>query len=202
MVDKQKIEEAVRQILEAIGEDPNREGLLDTPARVARMYEEITCGYNMQASEPLSRTFESEGSSLVIERDIAFSSTCEHHLMPFFGKVHIAYVSEGKVVGLSKLARTVDVFAKRLQLQERLTSQIANSIYSELNAKGVMVVIEAEHTCMTARGVKKVGSKTVTSKILGKIPSEVQASLMEKNQKTRVRMSLEDRIRLGINRKN
>ncbi|MDE5602218.1 MAG: GTP cyclohydrolase I FolE [Clostridia bacterium] len=202
MVDKQKIEEAVRQILEAIGEDPNREGLLDTPARVARMYEEITCGYNMQASEPLSRTFESEGSSLVIERDIAFSSTCEHHLMPFFGKVHIAYVSEGKVVGLSKLARTVDVFAKRLQLQERLTSQIANSIYSELNAKGVMVVIEAEHTCMTARGVKKVGSKTVTSKILCKIPSEVQASLMEKNQKTRVRMSLEERIRLGINRKN
>lgn len=202
MVDKQKIEEAVRQILEAIGEDPNREGLLDTPARVARMYEEITCGYNMQASEPLSRTFESEGSSLVIERDIAFSSTCEHHLMPFFGKVHIAYVSDGKVVGLSKLARTVDVFAKRLQLQERLTSQIANSIYSELNAKGVMVVIEAEHTCMTARGVKKVGSKTVTSKILGKIPSEVQAALMEKNQRTRVRMSLEDRIRMGINRKN
>ncbi|MDE6060095.1 MAG: GTP cyclohydrolase I, partial [Clostridia bacterium] len=129
MVDKQKIEEAVRQILEAIGEDPNREGLLDTPARVARMYEEITCGYNMQASEPLSRTFESEGSSLVIERDIAFSSTCEHHLMPFFGKVHIAYVSDGKVVGLSKLARTVDIFARRLQLQERLTSQIANSIY-------------------------------------------------------------------------
>ena len=178
MVDKQKIEEAVKQILEAIGEDPNREGLLDTPARVARMYEEITCGYDMKASEPLSRTFEAKGSSLVIERDIAFSSTCEHHLMPFFGKVHIAYVSDGKVVGLSKLARTVDIFARRLQLQERLTAQIADSIFHELGAKGVMVVIEAEHTCMTARGVKKVGSKTVTSAMRGDIPSEVQASLM------------------------
>ena len=178
MVDKQKIEEAVKQILEAIGEDPNREGLLDTPARVARMYEEITCGYDMKASEPLSRTFEAKGSSLVIERDIAFSSTCEHHLMPFFGKVHIAYVPDGKVVGLSKLARTVDIFARRLQLQERLTAQIADSIFHELGAKGVMVVIEAEHTCMTARGVKKVGSKTVTSAMRGDIPSEVQASLM------------------------
>ena len=178
MVDKQKIEEAVKQILEAIGEDPNREGLLDTPARVARMYEEITCGYDMKASEPLSRTFEAKGSSLVIERDIAFSSTCEHPLMPFFGKVHIAYVSDGKVVGLSKLARTVDIFARRLQLQERLTAQIADSIFHELGAKGVMVVIEAEHTCMTARGVKKVGSKTVTSAMRGDIPSEVQASLM------------------------
>ena len=178
MVDKQKIEVAVRQILEAIGEDANREGLLDTPARVARMYEEITCGYDMKASEPLSRTFKAEGSSLVIERDIAFSSTCEHHLMPFFGKVHIAYVSDGRVVGLSKLARTVDIYARRLQLQERLTAQIADSIFGELGAKGVMVVIEAEHTCMTARGVKKVGSKTVTSAIRGDIPSEVQASLM------------------------
>ena len=178
MVDKQKIEVAVRQILEAIGEDPNREGLLDTPARVARMYEEITCGYDMKASEPLSRTFKAEVSSLVIERDIAFSSTCEHHLMPFFGKVHIAYVSDGRVVGLSKLARTVDIYARRLQLQERLTAQIADSIFSELGAKGVMVVIEAEHTCMTARGVKKVGSKTVTSAVRGDIPSEVQASLM------------------------
>lgn len=178
MVDRQKIEAAVRQILEAIGEDITREGLLDTPARVGRMYEEIACGYDMDASEPLSRTFEAEGSSLVIERDIAFSSTCEHHLLPFFGKVHIAYISDGRVVGLSKLARTVDIYAKRLQLQERLTAQIADSVHFELGAKGVMVVVEAEHTCMTARGVKKVGSKTVTSAVRGEIPSDVQAYLL------------------------
>lgn len=178
MVDKQRIENAVREILLAIGENPEREGLVETPARVARMYEEITEGYAQQPSVPLSRVFDEEGGALVVERDIAFSSTCEHHLMPFFGKVHIAYIANGKVVGLSKLARAVEVFAKRLQLQERLGSQIADSVYRELNAKGVMVIIEAEHTCMTARGVKKVGTKTLTTAVRGDMPSDTQAQII------------------------
>ena len=178
MVDKQRIETAVREILLAIGENPEREGLVETPARVARMYEEITEGYAQQPSEPLSRVFDEEGGALVVERDIAFSSTCEHHLMPFFGKVHIAYIANGKVVGLSKLARVVEVFAKRLQLQERLGAQIADSVYRELNAKGVMVIIEAEHTCMTARGVKKVGTKTLTTAVRGDMPSETQMQVI------------------------
>ena len=178
MVDKQRIENAVREILIAIGENPDREGLIDTPARVARMYEEITAGYAQKPSEPLSKVFDEEGGSLIVERDIAFSSTCEHHLMPFFGKVHIAYIANGKVVGLSKLARVVEVFAKRLQLQERLNAQIADSVYKELNAKSVMVIIEAEHTCMTARGVKKVGTKTVTTAVRGEMSSEAQAQIL------------------------
>lgn len=178
MVDKQRIEEAVRQILIAIGENPDREGLVETPARVARMYEEITAGYGESAKEPLSRVFDEAGGALVVERDISFSSTCEHHLMPFFGKVHIAYIADGKVVGLSKLARVVDIFAKRLQLQERMCAQIADSVYQELNAKGVIVIVEAEHTCMTARGVKKVGSKTVTTAVRGDMPSEIQLQVI------------------------
>ena len=178
MVDKNRIEDAVREILLAIGENPEREGLKETPARVARMYEEITEGYSKDASEPLSKVFDEAGSSLVLERDIAFSSTCEHHLMPFFGKVHIAYIAGGKVVGLSKLARTVDVFAKRLQLQERLGTQIADSVFKELGAKGVMVIVEAEHTCMTARGVKKIGTKTVTSAVRGDMPDELQSRII------------------------
>ena len=178
MVDKQRIENAVREILLAIGENPEREGLVETPARVARMYEEITEGYAQEPSVPLSRVFDEEGGALVVERDIAFSSTCEHHLMPFFGKVHIAYIANGKVVGLSKLARVVEVFAKRLQLQERLGAQIADSVYRELNAKGVMVIIEAEHTCMTARGVKKVGTKTLTTAVRGDMPSETQTQII------------------------
>lgn len=178
MVDKIKIQNAVREILLAIGENPEREGLKETPERVARMYEEITSGYAQAAAEPLSRVFDEEGGSLIVERDIAFSSTCEHHLMPFFGKVHIAYIAYGKVVGLSKLARVVDIFAKRLQLQERLNAQIADSVFNELNAKGVMVVIEAEHTCMTARGVKKVGTKTITSAVRGDMPDSVQTKLL------------------------
>ncbi len=178
MVDRSKIENAVRQILEAIGEDPDREGLVETPARVARMYEEITAGYSQEAREPLSRVFDAEGGRLVVERDIAFSSTCEHHLMPFFGKAHIAYVSDGKVVGLSKLARAVDIYAKRLQLQERMTAQIADSVFEELHAEGVMVIVEAEHTCMTARGVKKVGTKTVTTAVCGSLSAETQAQIL------------------------
>lgn len=178
MVDKKRIENAVREILIAIGENPDRAGLTDTPARVARMYEEITAGYEQEPSGPLSRVFDEEGGSLVVEKDIAFSSTCEHHLMPFFGKVHIAYIANGKVVGLSKLARVVEVFAKRLQLQERLNAQIADSVYRELNAKGVMVIIEAEHTCMTVRGVKKVGTKTVTTAVRGDMSNETQAQIL------------------------
>ncbi len=169
-VDKSKIEKAVRDILEAIGEDPQREGLIDTPDRVARMYEELTSGYGKDGADELAKVFEESGSELVIEKDISFSSTCEHHLMPFFGKVHIAYIPNGKVVGLSKLARVVDVYARRLQLQERLGAQIADEIFRELQPKGVLVVIEAEHTCMTARGVKKVGSKTVSYATRGNFP--------------------------------
>ena len=178
MVDKQRIEKAVKEILIAIGENPDREGLKETPARVARMYEEITAGYTQDPADPLSRVFAEKGGELVLEKDISFSSTCEHHLMPFFGKVHIAYIADGKVVGLSKLARVVDVFAKRLQLQERLNAQIADSVYEQLNAKGVMVIVEAEHTCMTARGVKKVGTKTVTTAVRGDMPFEVQAQVL------------------------
>ncbi len=159
-IDKVKIEEAIKQLLLAVGEDTDREGLKDTPNRVARMYEELLSGYNDNAEIHLSKVFSQEGSGLVVEKDITFSSTCEHHLMPFFGKVHIGYVPNGKVVGLSKLARVVDVYAKRLQLQERMNAQIADAIYDNLNTKATIVAIEAEHTCMTARGVKKFGSKT------------------------------------------
>ncbi|MGN0744473.1 MAG: GTP cyclohydrolase I FolE [Christensenellales bacterium] len=177
MTDSQKIRNAVKDILIAIGEDPDREGLKETPDRVARMLEELTSGYSDDPSVHLSKTFEQGGSRAVIEKDIYFSSTCEHHLMPFFGKVHIAYIPDGKVVGLSKLARVVDAFARRLQLQERLNAQIADAIFDELAPKGVMVVVEGEHTCMTARGVKKFGSKTVTSAVRGQVPDDVKAML-------------------------
>ena len=177
-VDKQKIQSAVRDILVAIGENPDREGLKDTPDRVARMFEEITSGYDESVTGHLSKTFEEGGSAIVVERDIDFSSTCEHHLMPFFGKVHIAYVPSDKVVGLSKLARVVEVFAKRLQLQERLNAQIADAIYQELAPKGVIVVIEAQHTCMTARGVKKVGSNTLTYAVRGEIDDAIKAMML------------------------
>ena len=175
MTDSQKIRDAVKDILLAIGEDPDREGLKETPDRVARMLEELTSGYSDDPSVHLSKTFEQGGSRAVIEKDIYFSSTCEHHLMPFFGAVHIGYVPNGKVVGLSKLARVVDVFAKRLQLQERMNRQIADAIFDELQPKGVIVAIEAEHTCMTARGVKKVGSKTFTFVERGNIDEQSKA---------------------------
>ncbi len=177
-VDKQRIENAVREILIAIGENPDREGLVETPDRVARMVEEITGGYNENPAEYLKKTFDEGRSEIVIEKNIAFSSTCEHHLMPFFGKVHIAYVPDGKVVGLSKLARVVDAYAKRLQLQERLTSQIADAIFECLNVKGVFVVVEAEHTCMTARGVKKIGSKTITCATRGCIDESIKNAML------------------------
>lgn len=160
--DKEKIQKAITMILEAIGEDPTREGLIDTPKRVANMYEELTAGYRDDEKAHLAKTFDVQGGEWVIEKDIAFSSTCEHHLMPFFGKIAIAYAPTEKVVGLSKLARTVEVFARRLQLQERLTGEVADAVMDNLNAKAVVVLCEAEHTCMTARGVRKMGSKTIS----------------------------------------
>lgn len=166
-MDKVKVEKAIADLLSALGQDVEREGLKDTPERVARMYEELLRGENESAEEHLSKTFSESGSDLVLEKDIDFSSTCEHHLMPFFGKVHIAYIPNGKVVGLSKLARVVDVYSRRLQLQERMNAEIADAVFEYLNPKGVLVVVEGEHTCMTARGVKKVGSKTVSYAIRG-----------------------------------
>lgn len=149
-------------ILEGIGEDPEREGLMETPDRIARMYEEICGGLYESAEEHLKRTFTAEDTEMVVEKDITFYSMCEHHMMPFYGKVHIAYVPDGKVVGLSKLARTVEVYARRLQLQEKMTVEIADALMEYLAPKGVMVLTEAEHMCMTMRGVKKPGSKTVS----------------------------------------
>ncbi len=162
MMDQEKIRNAISMIIEAIGEDPNREGLIETPDRIARMYSEIFSGLIETPEKHLSKVFKVKNDDIVIEKDIQFYSMCEHHFLPFFGKAHIAYIPDGKVVGLSKLARTVEVFAKRPQLQERLTSQIADSLMEHLNCKGSMVVIEAEHLCMSMRGVKKWGSKTTT----------------------------------------
>lgn len=174
MIDKAKIEKAVRMILEAVNEDPDREGLLETPSRVARMYEEVLSGMNEDASIHLGKQFSVEDNNLVLEKDISFYSMCEHHMLPFFGKVHIAYIPDGRVVGLSKLARTVEVFAKRLQIQEKMTVQIADALVDSLSPLGVMVVIEAEHTCMTMRGVKKPGSKTVTVVTRGRFSEDCE----------------------------
>ena len=162
MVDLKKIEQAVTLLLEGIGEDVNREGLKDTPNRIARMYEEIYKGMDEDAAEHLSKTFSVASNEIVVVKDITFYSTCEHHLMPFYGKVHIAYLPDGKVVGLSKLARTVEVYARRPQIQEQMTTQIAEAIMEHLKPQGVMVMVEAEHLCMTMRGVEKPGSQTVT----------------------------------------
>lgn len=162
MVNREKIEQAVRLLLEGIGEDCDREGLKETPERVARMYEEIFAGMEQSAKEYLSKTFTAENNEMIVEKDISFYSTCEHHLMPFYGKVHIAYIPDGKVVGISKLARTVEVFARRLQIQEKMTVQIADAIMEDLQPKGVIVMAQAEHMCMTMRGVKKPGSQTMT----------------------------------------
>ena len=162
MIDHEKLKEGVRLLLEGIGEDVTREGLVETPDRIARMYEEIYGGMEEDASEHLKKRFHVDNDAMVLEKDITFYSTCEHHLLPFYGKAHIAYIPNGEVVGLSKLARTVEVFARRLQLQEQLTGQIADALEKELNPKGVMVMIEAEHMCMTMRGIKKPGSQTVT----------------------------------------
>lgn len=162
MVDKAKVEAAVKLLLEGIGEDVTREGLVDTPNRIARMYEEIYGGMEEDAAVHLTKTFHTDSAEMVLEKDIVFYSTCEHHLMPFYGKAHVAYIPDGKVVGLSKLARTVEVYARRPQIQEQLTAQIADALMEHLAPKGAMVMLEAEHMCMTMRGVKKPGSKTVT----------------------------------------
>lgn len=162
MVDQDKVREAVRLLLEGIGEDPTREGLVETPDRVARMYSELCDGMDRSASEHLSKTFAVSGDDLVIERDITFYSLCEHHMLPFYGKAAIGYIPNGRVAGLSKLARTVEVFARRLQLQEQLTAQVADVLMAELDCKGAIVYMEAEHMCMTMRGVQKPGTKTAT----------------------------------------
>ena len=167
MFDREKIKKGVELILEGIGEDKTREGLVETPDRIARMYEEIFAGHEQDTKEILEKTFTVDNNEMVIEKDIVFYSTCEHHFMPFYGKAHVAYIPNGKVVGLSKLARTVEVYAKRPQIQEQLTGQVADALMEQLNPKGVIVMMEAEHMCMTMRGVKKPGSKTVTFAMRG-----------------------------------
>ncbi len=168
-MDRNKIEEGVRLILEGVGEDPNREGLLETPARVARMYEEVLGGLEEDPARHFDVTFDEGHEEIVLVGDIPFYSMCEHHLAPFFGKAHVAYVpgADGRICGISKLARLVDGFAKRPQVQERLTGQVADTLMEELHPAGVIVVMEAEHMCMSMRGVKKPGSKTTTRAVRG-----------------------------------
>ncbi|MBR4834925.1 MAG: GTP cyclohydrolase I FolE [Thermoguttaceae bacterium] len=166
-IDKPRIERAVREILLAIGEDPDREGLIETPQRVARMYAELFQGLHQDPAVHLQKFFTEEYDSMVIVKDVDFHSMCEHHLLPFVGKAHIGYLPQGRVVGLSKIARVVETVAKRPQLQERMTETIANLLMEKLNARGVGVVIEATHSCMTLRGIKKPGSLCVTSAMKG-----------------------------------
>ena len=168
-VDKGRIEKAVREILEAIGEDPDRDGLQRTPLRIAEMYDEIFAGLHDDPSKHLTVTFEADHDEMVMVRDIAVTSLCEHHLVPFAGRAHVAYIpgEDGRITGLSKIARLVDGFAKRPQVQERLTTQIADALVEVLKPDGVFVVIEAEHMCMSMRGVKKPGSLTITSAVRG-----------------------------------
>ena len=166
-MDKKKIKAAIRLLLEAIGDDPDRDGLRDTPDRVARMYEEIFGQGEEDPRVSLSKKFDEQHHELVLVKDIPFYSMCEHHLMPFFGRAHVAYIPNGHVVGISKLARVVEAYAKRLQIQEKLTAQIANTIQDVLQPKGVAVTIEAAHQCMTTRGVHKPGVTMVTSRMLG-----------------------------------
>jgi GTP cyclohydrolase I len=172
-VDHERIAAAVREILIGVGEDPDREGLRDTPARVARAYAEMFTGLGQDAAEVLSTTFDLGHDEMVLVRDIEVWSTCEHHLLPFYGVAHVAYIpsKEGRITGLSKLARLVDVFAKRPQVQERLTSEVADALVRYLHPQGAMVVVECEHLCMTMRGVRKPGSKTVTSAVRGVMAS-------------------------------
>lgn len=177
-MDTAKIEQGVRLILEGVGEDPDREGLKKTPARVARMYEEVFAGLTQDPHVHFETLFDEHHQEMVLVKDIPFYSMCEHHLVPFFGHAHIAYIpaADGKICGLSKLARLVEVYAKRPQVQERLTSQVADTLVKELNPTGVIVVLEAEHLCMSMRGVKKPGSSTTTSAVRG---------IFESNQVTR-----------------
>ncbi len=178
MIDKAKIEQAITLLLEGLGEDINREGIVETPKRVARMYEEICGGMYEDPAKHLQKRFHVENNEMILEKDITFYSLCEHHLMPFFGKAHVAYIPDGQVAGLSKIPRTIEVFARRPQLQEQLTAQIADAIMENLHPKGVMVLLEAEHLCMTMRGVKKPGSKTVTSVMRGEFEGNVNLQNM------------------------
>ncbi|MGO5116027.1 GTP cyclohydrolase I FolE [Candidatus Avoscillospira sp. LCP25S3_F1] len=166
-MDQDKIREGVRLLLEGIGEDVNREGLLETPDRIARMCTQIFGGLCEDPGVHLAKQFQAVNNNLVLEKDILFYSVCEHHLLPFYGKAHVAYIPNGRVAGLSKLARTVEVFARRPQIQENMTAQIADALEEHLHPKGVMVMLEAEHLCMTMRGVQKPGSKTVTTIVRG-----------------------------------
>lgn len=166
-VDLARAEAAVRELLVAVGEDPDREGLRDTPRRVAKMYEELFAGLRTDPADALERTFAEDHEELVMLRDIQFSSLCEHHLLPFVGRAHVAYLPRGEVVGISKLARTVHTFARRPQVQERLTAQIADALMSHLSARGALVVVQAQHFCMKMRGVKKSSSVMVTSTLRG-----------------------------------
>ncbi|MBD2871244.1 GTP cyclohydrolase I FolE [Paenibacillus arenilitoris] len=168
---REQIEHHIKEILKLVGENVEREGLLETPARVTRMYEEIFAGYEVDPREVLGVTFDEQHEELVIVKDIVYYSQCEHHMAPFFGKAHIGYIPSGKIAGLSKLARLVEAITRRLQVQERITSQIADILDEELKPHGVMVVVEGEHLCMCARGVKKPGSKTVTSAVRGEFRS-------------------------------
>ncbi len=174
MVDPQGVQRAVTELLQAIGEDPRRDGLQDTPRRVAAMYQEIFAGIDDDPSRHVTVTFAAEHDEMVMVRDIPFSSLCEHHLIPFIGRTHVAYIpaDDGRITGLSKLARLVDGFAKRLQVQERMTTQIADAIERRLAPRGVLVVVEAEHLCMSMRGVKKPGTMTITSAVRGLFRSE------------------------------
>ena len=177
-MDREKIEQGVRLILEGIGEDPNREGLLKTPSRVAKMYEEVFAGMQEDPAVHFETLFDEGHQEMVLVKDIPFYSMCEHHLVPFFGKAHIGYIpgQDGKICGLSKLARLLEAYAKRPQVQERLTSQVADTLVEQLAPQGVIVVIEAEHMCMSMRGIKKPGARTTTSAVRG---------VFEKNHATR-----------------
>ncbi len=166
-VDHERIQRAVREILAAVGEDPDREGLLETPARVARMYAELFNGLNKDPSRHLKKTFQENYDELVLIKDITFNSMCEHHLLPFIGTAHVGYIPKGSVVGISKLARIVEEISHRPQVQERMTEQVADLLVQELDPKGVIVVIEAEHSCMTIRGIRKPGALTITSAVRG-----------------------------------
>ena len=175
-VDLPRIERAVREILAAVGENPDREGLLETPARVARMYAELFSGLKQDPREHLQKFFVEKYDEIVLVRDISFNSMCEHHMLPFMGRAHIGYLPNGRVIGLSKLARVVEVVSKRPQVQERMTEEIANLLVEELDAKGVAVVVEATHTCMAIRGVRKPGSVCVTSAMKGVFRGIFQAA--------------------------
>lgn len=178
-MDKEKIEQAVKLFLEGIGEDVSREGIVETPSRISAMCGEIFAGMGQNAQEHLSKTFAAQNNEMVMEKDIGFYSVCEHHFLPFYGQVHIGYIPDGRVVGLSKLARTVEVYARRPQIQEQMTAQIADDIMKYLTPRGVMVMIEAEHMCMTMRGIKKPGTRTVTYAVRGEMKAELrQAQFM------------------------